>query len=155
MRAQHRDPTLLELDSRTADLLDELREVGLVTDEEQAAVVIDALLEQLLGIGQPESAMERLMHVRREPELTAREPGGFQRPLAWTRLDRSELDAQARERAPRRERLAAPLLGQGALGVGSAPVRLGGAVAKQPELSGHRRGKRSQSPAVLHRMQWR
>ena len=88
---------------------------------------------QLIGVAGIEAAAERLVHGRLAAELHARQPRRVERAHARARVDGVELHAQARKRAAGAGRLALAAGRQPAGEILARPVRLGVAVAQQPE----------------------
>jgi hypothetical protein len=116
--------------------VDDLREVGLVPDDQNALIGGGGAHERkrLVGV---EAAGERLVLDGLDPERLAGQP----RRVACADLRAGErdvdLDLQRRQRLAGGAGLGAPAIGEPALDIGARVMRLGLAVPQEPELLRH------------------
>ena len=136
VEAHRRDAALLELDPPAGEVVHHLGEIRLVADDEHAV----AGRRELTGGADVEARLQRLVLDRLDLERLTGEDRGLQGADLRAREDGLERHLERRERAARGAGLVLAALGEAPVVVGPRVVRLGLAVAQEPELVGHRRG---------------
>ena len=127
------DAALLEVDGRTREVVDDLREGRVVADDEDA-VALAVLREQVARDALVEVLAQRLAFLGRHVERLAGQRGGAGGADERARVTGRELEPEPRQRLARRDRLALAARGQLAVVIGLGFMRDGLSVAEEPEL---------------------
>ena len=128
-----------EVDAPAAEVVRELREIRLMTDQQEMPVPPRQIIEQRERLRPLEATAEWFVDHDIEPELDAGETRRVERANARAGVRRGELDSEPGERPAGEHRLPSAPGGQLAVGVRTQAVWLGLAVAQEPELTGHPR----------------